>query len=235
MPIETISAVVCFNADLVRSRNRVAGLILREFPQATHVLWWDDDVFPADRSIVKTMMATGEDVISAPYSTKSKPSRWVHQLLDPCPQEADGLQEVRYIGFGFAMTSTRALRKLTMACRIYTDHPAKDKIANLFGQLYEPTSADTSEDALLSEDHSFCKRWREMDGRVVLYTRCGLLYHAGGYAWSAKDIPGGVVESEGGHRRTRAPLATEAYPGTHSAPPPPVPLGEVVRADRNSR
>jgi hypothetical protein len=65
-------------------------------------------------------------------------------------------------------------------------------VPNIFGQLYDRVtdSPDPEDEVLLSEDYSFCKRWRDLGGKVLLYTRAGVVRHAGYYAWSARDFPG---------------------------------------------
>jgi hypothetical protein len=47
--------------------------------------------------------------------------------------------------------------------------------------------------ALLSEDYSFCLRWRRLGGRVYVYARGGIIHHAGVHDWTAREMPGGVV------------------------------------------
>lgn len=194
LPIDTIDAALMFSTDIVRARNRAAAIALREWPKMSHVLWWDDDQWPEDRTIVSEMLATGADVIGAPYTNKKLPLKWVHQELSG-QEPSGGLLEVRYLGFGFTMTSRACLERMMLAARIYTDHPHERRVGNMFGQLYESPegSTDPADDGLLSEDYSFCKRWREMGGRVMLYCRAGLLMHAGAHAWSAAEMPGGVV------------------------------------------
>lgn len=193
---EVIPAVVTYACEQVRARNRVAAIILADFPTMTHVLWWDDDQWPAERKIVGEMMATGEDLICAPYTNKKPPLRWVHQLLNPCPMGVDGLQSVKSVGFGFTMTSRHCLEKMSANARLYTDHPNPLVCANIFGQLYDQVipGAPGEQDALLSEDFSFCKRWRDLGERVSLYLNAGIIYHAGMYPWSAQEMPGGIVK-----------------------------------------
>lgn len=192
MPIE---AVVDFSDDVVRSRNRVSAIVLRDFPASTHVLWWDSDEWPEDRRIVGEMIATGEHVIGAPYTNKKQPMRWVHQPSPGATVDANGCIDARAVGFGFTITTTECLRRMTAAARIYTDWPNRQRVANLFGQLYEaPVPGGPEEDdMLLSEDFSFCRRWRDLLGRVAIYTRAGIIRHVGQHAWSAHEMPGGVV------------------------------------------
>ena len=183
-----IEAVVGVGDDVVRSRNRLAHIALHEFPRMTHVLWWDDDNWPEDRGCVARMLALGVDVVGAPYTVKTSPTRWVHRLLDPCPPERDGLQEVRCVGFGFTLTTRRCLERVSAAERRYTDWPRHVRMSNIFGHLYASEGPDPEDDALLSEDFSFCKRWRDMGGGVYVYTGAGRIWHSGTKAWSAGDM-----------------------------------------------
>ena len=194
--IEALPPSIGYQTDNIRARNRMAATVLRDFPHVTHVLWWDDDQWPEDRRIVQEMIACGEDLVSAPYTNKRLPVTWVHQQLYPSPPMGeDGLQDVRAVGFGFTMTSRACLEKMSANARRYTDLPNPHKVANIFGMLYDapvPGVAE-EEEMLLSEDYSFCKRWRELGGKVKVYGRAGnIIYHAGGYPWSARDIPGSV-------------------------------------------
>ena len=198
MPVDTLSPILTYNCDNIRARNRIAATVLREpdFAKVTHVLWCDDDNWPEDSRIVKEMMALGEDFVAAPYTNKRKPLRWVHQILDHRPAvDENGLMEVRGVGFGFTMTSRACLEKMSNAARRYTDTPNPHKVANIFGQLYDrfTPGEDPEDECLLSEDFSFCKRWREMGGKIHLYAKSGIIIHAGPHPFSARDMPGGVI------------------------------------------
>ena len=204
LPVEVLSGSITFAADIVRGRNRIAGKVLREMPDATHVLWLDDDNWCDDVAIVPEMMALGVDVVSAPYTNKRQPLRWIHQHLTPqAPIEGD-LLEVAGVGFGFTLTSTACLRELAAMHRHYTDHPNPHRVCNLFGHLYHHPAQERGElvpdgdQALLSEDFSFCLRWRRAGGRVYVYAKAGIIHHAGAHDWNAREMPGGVVAPPSG-------------------------------------
>lgn len=185
-----ISHVVEFSDDVVRARNRAAGLILENFPDMTHVLWWDADQWPEDNRVVRSMIDSGVDLVGAPYTSKSPPVRWVHQSLMPWADVSGGLLRVRSVGFGFTMTSRRCLQKMWDACRPYRDWPHEMRLRDMFGMLYdkvEPGMPD-GEDMLLSEDRSFCKRWSDMGEHVFLQIDAGIIQHAGCRGWSARDM-----------------------------------------------
>lgn len=199
LPVEVLSGSLTFAADIVRGRNRIAAKVLREYSDVTHVLWLDDDQWVDDVSVVAEMVALDVDVVGAPYTNKRQPLRWVHQHLHPPAPPVGELLEVAGLGFGFTLTSTRALRELAAAERVYTDHPNPHRVANIFGQLFHHPALEQgvevaeADQALLSEDYSFCLRWRRLGGRIYLYTKAGLVQHAGAHAWDARQMPGGVI------------------------------------------
>jgi hypothetical protein len=191
LPIEEISHSVSFCTDIVRARNRIAAHVLRELEDVTHVFWLDDDEWADDAGLVRKMLDTGEDFISAPYSNKKKPVRWVHQFLNEKPEVKGDRLEVRGVGMGFTLISRHCLQRLSNAAETYWDLPNHHQVANIFGQLYD--EAPTGQRMLLSEDFSCCKRWRDLGGKVMIYAGAGnIVNHAGPYAFSARDIEGGV-------------------------------------------
>src|SRR5271166_6653499 len=188
MPID---AVVSYAQDVVRSRNRIVGIILRDYPETTHVLWWDNDQYPEDRRVVRTLIDSGEDLIGAPYTNKKEPMRWIHQYehLEDRPI-VNGIQEVRAVGFGFTMTTMKCLQMMAKHSRIYKDWPNLTHLPDVFDQVHEQfvPGAPPEDDARLSEDFSFCKRWREMGGRCMLLHNSPYIVHAGNRGYSAKDM-----------------------------------------------
>lgn len=184
--------VVTFSLDVVRARNRVTGIVLREkeFADVTNVLWLDDDQWTEDLGLVGRMLALNLPVVGAAYTNKKRPVRFVHQPW-PGPRKLDekGCLDVRAVGFGFTITSRACLEEMADDSHWYRDFPNETTCPNLFGQQYDylepgPDSAST----LLSEDFSFCKLWREgYGGKIALYAG-GVILHAGAHAWSARDM-----------------------------------------------
>ncbi len=198
LPTAEIPAAIAVPSDIVRARNRIAAMVLREWPSVEAVLWWDDDQFPEDVRAVVKMLETGEDVIGLPYTNKRQPVRWLHSFLPLPPIVQDDMMEVRGVGFGLTLTSRACLKKMSDSARKYTDLPQPHKVANIFGQLYdhpELSGDPESEDSmLLGEDYSFCKRWRALGGRVMVYAGAGnLVVHSGPHGFTAREMPGGVA------------------------------------------
>lgn len=177
-----------FALDVVRARNRAVSLLLSESDLAdvTHVLWWDDDQWPEDVTVVPEMMALGLDVVGGAYTNKRAPVRFVHQVWEDRREvDARGCLDVRGVGMGFTLTSRACLEAMAAKAEWYWDLPREAQCPNIFGQVYDDFGGRR---VLLSEDFSFCKRWREHGGKVYVYGRAGLIFHAGSHAWNAKEI-----------------------------------------------
>ncbi len=201
--VQWLSAQLFFSCEIVRARNRAVAMLLREpdFAGVTHILFWDDDQWPEDRKIVAEMMALNLPIVAAPYTNKRQPLRWVHQSHPPIPGskddpyaiDAQGCCDVRAVGMGFTLISRACIETMAHDPRTkwYNDAPSPHNCPNLFGQLYDTLGG---QEVLLSEDFSFCKRWREdFGGRVKIYTKAGIVFHAGAHAWSAREKVGGVT------------------------------------------
>lgn len=178
--------------DVVRARNRIAHIALETRPAITHVLWWDDDIFPDDYAIIERMLATKEHLIGAPYTRKTSPATWTHVLLDDRDPE-DNVLEVRFVGMGFTLTSRRCLEYVSSESDRYADVTTSPgpwpEVADCFGHMFE--HLPTGGRGKLSEDYSFCKRWRDLGGRVTIIGETSIA-HVGTKAWSANDIHGVV-------------------------------------------
>ncbi len=185
-----------FSNDTCRARNRIVGHFLTQptLERFTHLLFVDDDNWPEDASIVEKMMALDLDVVMAPTTNKRLPLRWCHQTWEDRETvvEENGCIDVRGVGMGFTMISRRCLEKLAAAARWYTDLPNALRCPDVFGHLFDRLTPgdDPEEETKLSEDYSFCKRWREAGGSVHIYVHAGIIYHTGAHAWSAHEMPG---------------------------------------------
>lgn len=193
MPVETLPPTIGFYCDVVRARNRIAALVMRERKDATHILWWDDDEWPDDIMLIKKMIESGEDLIAAPYTNKFPPIRWLHKYKDDVVALDDrGLLEVDCVAMGLTLMSRKCIEAVSAKADIYLDMPRPDHIANIFGMMYTTWNGER---VLLSEDYSFCQRWRDIGGKIWIYGAPGnMVRHVGPKEWSAQDMPRGMVE-----------------------------------------
>jgi hypothetical protein len=182
--VKLLPAHITYDVDIVRARNRLAAMVLREMPEATHVLWWDSDVVPHDLNVIGRMLATGAHLIGAPYLRKRLPHAWTHRPKAglSSPSMAD-VMLVDSIGFGFTITSTDLLRTMGEIAGRYLDKRTdgtKHAVRGLFDLAYV---IDAEGDPVQeSEDYSFCRRSPEMPH---LYIGPGsLLSHVGSHAYT---------------------------------------------------
>jgi hypothetical protein len=182
-----IAPIAVFANDVVRARNRAARQALET--DMTHLLWWDTDTIVEDPTIVHRMLDTGCDCIGAPYPCKRIDGPWPVRAM-PGPRPAPGIvTEVAMIGFGFTITSRACLERVAARSRVYCDasqdgttrHTTRDIFDFVYVNAALETNRDGGEDyEKLSEDFSFCTRYREAGGRVHVYLGPGVpLTHAG--------------------------------------------------------
>jgi hypothetical protein len=194
-----------FSEDVVRARNRLAQTVL-DTTDATHVLWWDTDTFVPDvQGTLDAMLASGHDVIGAAYARKRKPRASVGVPLVTGSNETlpDGakIREMSAIGFGFTLTSKAALTYVGQFADDYIDVLASgDRVrtANRFGLAYRHLGTYPGDNELglcecdngpchhvelVSEDYSFCLRWRKLGKRIFMIEPSTPLQHMGMHAY----------------------------------------------------
>jgi hypothetical protein len=190
-------SVLGFGCDLTRTRSRVVA-DFREFNETnpdnpfTHVLWWDDDVIPRDVLVIRRMLETGHDCVAAPYPRKRVDWQRVATVVGGNPEARaydypvlieDGAAQsardatvlVSHIGMGFMLCSRGMLDTMW-------DHYASSlSFGDVIGQRLRHTVAlfalvlppqrpgPPSMGPLLSEDYSFCERWRALGGEVRMF------------------------------------------------------------------
>lgn len=189
---------VVYSADVVRARNRVAQHVVDHMPEATHILWWDTDMFVDDHvSLVVEMLASGADVIGAKYARKRKPRAdvGIPILNAEAMRTEHGIAlPMHAIGFGFTITSMNAIRRVGEGARVYTDaceNGERIRTRNIFGLQYIYNGHididERPEAELVTEDWSFCAKWRDYcGGSVWLYQpnrNPDAVSHVGEYAF----------------------------------------------------
>ena len=182
--------VVSYSGSHVHARNRLTVALLRDYPDMTHTLWWDADQWPESRDLAARMLATGEELISAPTTTKERNPKFTHRPLSGAQPIGD-LLEIAVTGFGFTITSRRCLEAVSSAAEVY--HESDGEVPNVFGHLYADVGDGKRQ--LLGEDFSFCTRWRDLGGRVSLLLNAGIMHHAGVRDYNVLDIPGAYSEA----------------------------------------
>ena len=184
---------------VTRSRNTLVAKFM-DTADASHLLFVDADITFNPAQVIR-MVRFGEDVVAGMYPLKVRdwsaeaiarvkdgeglqtaPLRYVGL---PCEGEArcerDGFVTGEYAGTGFLLIRRAALARMMAAypeLRFAAAHdratqdPSPHQFA-LFDCMIEPETRH-----YLSEDYTFCRRWRDLGGRIWLDTQ-GALVHSG--------------------------------------------------------
>jgi hypothetical protein len=204
--------------DNIRARSRGARMLLDS--DCDYILFWDRDNAPHDAAMhIKMMLQTaaqGHELLGCTYPKKeidfekvaeyaaSHPGATAKQLESAGQTwvvstkgttSTNGVAEVEGLGFGFILVSRRCVEDMAGA---YGADPA------LHG-MYTPTFVDKGsptvalfmmhampDGRLLSEDYSFCERWRRLGGKVSML--CLPVDHIGSHVYGghAQGLIGGA-------------------------------------------
>jgi hypothetical protein len=190
MTVETLAS----DSLIPRARNTLVAKFLAHEP-ATHLLFVDADIGfePAD---VARLLALEENVCAAPYPLKqmvwdapavararageliaTAPLRYVG--LPPTPTETRGpFVTTDYAGTGFMLITRAALDRLAAAhpeLQYEAAHATLDTPSNHLFAFFD-TSLDPITRHYLSEDFTFCARWRALGGKIWLDTSARLTH-----------------------------------------------------------
>lgn len=194
-------------SDLVLNRNFLASRALDD-PAVTHVLFIDSDM-SFDGSVARRLLEADLPLIGCVYPKKTidmtlvesrlakagtsladaiaAASQFVVHTLAPSPRPVAGLQRVAGIGMGAALIRRDVLERLVAsgsAALIKRDHTYRS--LGLTGPAHDFFSPLRDEDGeFLSEDFSFCRRWRiDCGGEVVAVTDAAV-GHVGPFTYAA--------------------------------------------------
>jgi hypothetical protein len=190
-----------YDSLIPRSRNTLLAKFL-DTPTATHLMYIDADI-GFDPAQVERMLAFDQDLVAGMYplklidwspsarhraqggeSLETAPIRFVGA---PCEgrelERRDGFVTGLYAGTGFMMIRRQALMQMIAAypqTRYSATHTRaasqrSEHFYALFDCMIEPETGH-----YLSEDYTFCRRWRDIGGRIWL-DPTGQLYHVGAH------------------------------------------------------
>ena len=176
------------DALITRARQNLVAHFLGN-PAATHLLFIDADIAFEPAQVFR-LLGCNAEVAAAVYPTKridwprvqsqvragrdnleSSALSYVLEFDDPARiEQRDGFARARYAGTGFLMIRRDALLRMIEAypeLHYTREHQLQDPLAGspwryaLFDCLIDPPGG-----AYLSEDYSFCKRWRDIGGAI---------------------------------------------------------------------
>jgi hypothetical protein len=200
---------------IVHARSRMVHDFLES--DGTHLFFVDDD--QSFRPVVlKGMLASGHDVVCAPYPRRegvdfesvtknaglAPPEALAYRYSvtlkghpHPAPLELDvhDCAEIEGIGFGCTLISRAALERMVAHYDEELGFADMTAGGRRVVALFQLTFAGEPRQ-LYGEDTSFCRRWRDIDGRVMMYLGPGSpIDHHGAHAYKGCIEAFGLVRS----------------------------------------
>lgn len=185
--------------DLVDLRN-IFLTLWYDRSDATHLLFVDADM-QFEPALIGGMLLADKPLVGCIYPKKRLPLAWVGSPLDPPAQPSGGLLEVEYLGAGVMLIRRDCVDAMIAADSVSIEI---DLRKTALAGLLEPHGATriiqafdktvTADDRKLSEDFSFCHRYRQAGGKVYAainhtITHLGVMPFTARYSdmYAAKD------------------------------------------------
>lgn len=159
------------NALIHDARNRMVGWFMAS--PATDLLFIDADI-AWDASDAIKLITSPHDVIGGAYRQKRDDAE-MYNVANPVPG-ATGLIECDYLGTGFLKISRRAIERMTEAL---PETRYQDSDGNPIHAIFDTANIDGT---FIGEDALFCRRWRELGGKVFMAPGM-TLWHVGRKAY----------------------------------------------------
>ena len=155
-----------------RARNSCAAKFLAG--DATHLMFVDADIQFRAEDIVK-LVAHDKDIVGGIYPQKTLPPKMVVNTLDNGAREGD-LVEVGTLGTGFMLIKRSVFEQMiAQGAQKYTDAIGLTSAENDNQYDFFNCTID-SQGRYLTEDWSFCRRWRELGGTIWADTSIPLVH-----------------------------------------------------------
>jgi hypothetical protein len=182
---------------ITRARNTLVATAL-DIPDATHLMFIDADIGFSPEQVGR-MLRFDQDVVAGMYPLKivhhddavfdrlagGEPLETAQLRYVGAPhergarREADGFVTAEFAGTGFMLIKRSALERMQLAHPETRYAAAHDRATPsrspnqyaLFDCMIDPETGD-----YLSEDYTFCRRWRALGGEVWLDTRSKLMH-----------------------------------------------------------
>lgn len=157
---------IIYNESLIpRARNNLVAKFMG-CPEATHLMFIDVDLGFDPEAILK-LLCNNQDVVGGLYPKKSLPISYVVNMSpDPVVNQED-LVEIDTLGTGFMLVKRHVIERMMGA---YPELKYKDSLGyapqfeHFMYALFDTEILDDG--TYLSEDWTFCIRWKRMGGRI---------------------------------------------------------------------
>jgi hypothetical protein len=173
-------SVIKGNPYIQHVRNRfVADFMSR--PDCTEMVLVDDDLSWAYGDAARLLQhSTDIDIVGGVYPKRSNDLQFTAEPENPGEEpDANGLLPMAYMPTGFLRISRRAIETLLNAYPhlMYAEDSRKDAkiLCALFWLEIHPNEAGVP--TMMGEDVAFCKKWRDLGGKVYADTRLTFNHH----------------------------------------------------------
>lgn len=172
--------VVSNESLITRGRNTLIAKFLVN-PKATHAMFIDVDL-AFDMNAILKLLLNNQDVVGGIYPAKTLPTVYVVNTVENPEKLDDDLVEVSTIGTGFLLIKRHVIEKMVAAFPHlkYNDGQNLGAAGDHCYALFD-TMIDENQN-YLSEDWTFCYRWRKMGGHVFANTTLKI-DHNGNYTF----------------------------------------------------
>ncbi len=155
-----------------RARNSCAAKFLSG--DCTHLMFVDADIQFNPQDIVK-LINHDKDIVGGIYPQKTLPPKMVVNTLNNGEQQGD-LIEVGTLGTGFMLIKRRVFEKMIEeGATPYVDAIGLSPEENANQYDFFQCTID-SKGRYLTEDWSFCRRWRQLGGKIWADKTIGLTH-----------------------------------------------------------
>ena len=178
------------NESLVtRARNSLVAMFLES--NYTDLFFIDADIQFDPQSVLR-MLTMDKPVIGGAYTVKQIPPRYTLSFcFDGDPDDRrlivdKGAIEVAEIGSGFLLIRREVLERMIEAypeLKYNNDISSYPNKLDPFFYTFFDTMLDPATHRYLSEDYTFCRRWRDIGGKVWLDPKT-ILNHIGTYTFT---------------------------------------------------
>jgi hypothetical protein len=180
-----------------RGRNHMVSAFMAS--ECTHMIFIDADIQFKAMDIMK-MIAKNKNIIVGAYPLKSMPPEYVVNLKEEDAKADSGLEvmEVLDAGTGFMMMNrgvfetmkenfpelhyTSDLERGYLLGEQIKDEELMNRLKDNLYSFFDTMHDKEDNNAYLSEDYAFCRRWQKVGGRIWLDTTINL-NHIGRHAY----------------------------------------------------
>ena len=186
-----------------RGRNHMVSAFMAS--DCTHMIFIDADIQFKAMDVMK-MLAKNKNIIVGAYPLKAMPPEYVVNLKTENSKFDTGLEtiEVKDAGTGFMMMNrgvfetmkenypelhyTSDLERGYLLGEAIKDENLMEKLKDNLYSFFDTMHDDEDNNAYLSEDYAFCRRWQKAGGKIWLDTTVNL-NHIGRHAYRG-DVSG---------------------------------------------